>query len=415
MPNQAITLSAVEECLAAKRRKLAFPPQIEAAYHEQMQSYRVRLMQKAVLPVVVIYNIFLIADLLLLPETFVLAAALHLLVVTPVVFLANFLFPRMRAHWMRELATAAIPVFMVAQIMFIYWLNQGLAANHYQYLAVMVVIYMNVTQRFGFRLAVWSTFLLVAIYLGALLPGHSAFEVKFIGTSLMVAASYVSLMANRRMEQDLRFAFLHRLRDRLRREGAEEVARRDALTGLANRRYLDDTAAALWASGTSDPVAVVMIDVDHFKAYNDRYGHVAGDTCLKRVAGAIASELRSERDLAVRLGGEEFLMLLAGADLSTAVRVAERVRRQIEGLAIPHEAMGPKSAITASLGVTAGPVSAHSLSELVAAADAALYAAKRNGRNQVWPPFVKTDNPVASLGLPAAEGSDGLPLARRKR
>jgi diguanylate cyclase (GGDEF)-like protein len=151
------------------------------------------------------------------------------------------------------------------------------------------------------------------------------------------------------------------------------------------------------------PLCVAMLDLDHFKVFNDRYGHAAGDVCLKRVAAAMAAELRNERDLAVRLGGEEFLLLLPSTELSEAVRVAERVRRHVEAIAIPHEEFGPRGVVTASLGVAAGPVSAHDFAELLSGADAALYAAKRNGRNQVWPPFVSRDNPISRLPRQAGE------------
>ncbi|CAN0573708.1 unnamed protein product, partial [Laminaria digitata] len=132
-----------------------------------------------------------------------------------------------------------------------------------------------------------------------------------------------------------------------------------------------------------------MIDVDHFKPFNDRYGHAAGDKCLVRVARVIADELDNQENLAFRFGGEEFLLLLPGLDINDAVRIAERLRMEIENAAIPHEDLGPRGVVTASFGVSAGPVSAHKFAELLSAADAALYAAKRNGRNQVWPPLVK--------------------------
>jgi diguanylate cyclase (GGDEF)-like protein len=231
-----------------------------------------------------------------------------------------------------------------------------------------------------------------------LLPSHAPFVTKFIGCTLVVCAGYLSLMANRRMEQDVRQIFLTRLRDQLRREGAEEVAKRDTLTGLSNRRQLDETVKDLWADeAPASTVGVIMLDIDHFKRFNDCYGHIEGDTCLKRVAAAVASELRSTDDLAVRYGGEEFLVLIPETELSMAVRAAERIRRQIEELAIPHEGVGQLGVVTVSLGVIAGPTAAHDFVELVAGADAALYAAKRGGRNQVWPPFVSRHNPVALL------------------
>ena len=99
------------------------------------------------------------------------------------------------------------------------------------------------------------------------------------------------------------------------------------------------------------------------------------------------------------------MLLLPRTDMNEAVRVAERLRRQIEKVAIPHEELGPQGVVTASLGVAAGPVSAHSFSEMLSAADAALYAAKRNGRNQVWPPLISRDNPVVRLKNAAVQAT----------
>ena len=277
--------------------------------------------------------------------------------------------------------------------------NRGATADQYQYLAMAVVVYMNINLRFGFRLAVVSTLLLTATYLAVLIAGHSPFEVKFTGVCMMAVVAYLSLVANRRMEQDVRYSFMVRLRETLRRENAEETAKRDALTGLANRRKLDEVVNVIWSTeaAESSEIAVVMIDIDHFKPFNDYYGHAAGDVCLKRIAITISSELRDERDLAIRLGGEEFLLLLRSADLGTAARVAERVRRKIENAAIPHERTGPRAVVTASFGVAVGLVSSHDFTELLTAADTALYAAKRNGRNQVWPPFANDDANVTPL------------------
>lgn len=393
--------------LATNPQRIAFPPAIEAVYDEQMSSYRLEVMEKRVVRAIIIYNAFLPVHFLLLPGTAWIAVALHVGVIMPAIFVVGWLYRKIGRQLAREAAAAVIPFMMMAQIMFIYSLNRGEIADHYQYLAIMIVIYSNVNQRVGFKVASASTLALTATYLAVLLPGHSPVVVKFIGTALVICAGYLSLMANRRMEQDVRQLFLTRLRDQLRREGAEAVAKRDALTGLANRRQLDEAAKTIWAGADEDsPVAVAMIDIDHFKLFNDRYGHVAGDTCLKRVASAVAAELRSADDLAVRYGGEEFLALMPQTDLSTAVRAGERIRRHVEKLAIPNEALGGRAVVTVSVGVVAGPKVTHGFAELVAGADAALYAAKRAGRNQVWPPFVSRDrdNAVASLTSKTAVG-----------
>jgi diguanylate cyclase (GGDEF)-like protein len=406
MSDQPLTLPVLDAYLAEKSERRAFPPAIEAVYSEQMSSYRLEVMEKGILRAVIIYNAFLPVHFLLLPRTAIIALLLHLGVITPAIFGVGWLYRRLDRQVLREAAAAIIPLLMVAQIMFIYSLNRGEIADHYQYLAIMLVIYSNVNQRLSFRVAVGATLVLTATYLAFLLPGYSPFVTKFIGCTLVACAGYLSLMANRRMEQDVRQIFLTRLRDQLRREGAEEVAKRDTLTGLSNRRQLDETVKDLWADETpACTVAVIMLDIDHFKRFNDCYGHIAGDVCLKRVAAAVASELRSTNDLAVRYGGEEFLVLMPDTGLSMAVRIAERIRRQIEELAIPHEGVGQLGVVTVSLGVIAGPTAAHDFVELIAGADAALYAAKRGGRNQVWPPFVSRHNPVALLRKKSASTS----------
>jgi diguanylate cyclase (GGDEF)-like protein len=399
MPDEAVSLTMLEAYIAQKHKRLAFPRELEALYDQRMESYRRQVMAKGILPTVSVYNAFLIADILLLPQTALIATILHLAVVTPIIFLVAFLYPRTPNKLLREAFRTFIPFMMVAQIMYIYAQSTGIGADQYQYLAVMTVIYMNINLRFGFGLAMASTLLLVATYLAVLLPGQSPVEVKFTGTCMMGAAAYLTLMANRRMEQDVRFGFLRRLQDQLRREAAEKVSKQDAMTGLANRRMLDEVVAGLWTEGAQDHAlaAVVMIDVDHFKPFNDRYGHAAGDKCLVQVASVIAGELDRQENLAFRFGGEEFLLLLPGIDINDAVRIAERLRIEIENVAIPHEDLGPRGVVTASFGVAAGPVSAHSFAELLSAADAALYAAKRNGRNQVWPPLANHHDTGAAV------------------
>src|SRR5262249_48872060 len=152
-------------------------------------------------------------------------------------------------------------------------------------------------------------------------------------------------------------------------------------TGLANRRFLDTHGAEIWKSGDAArlPVAVIMLDIDHFKGFNDFYGHPAGDACLKQVGACAAAELRSSDGLAVRCGGEEFLILLPNTGIADAISVAERIRQAIAALGIPNEGSGRSGVVTASLGVASAPVSDISLAGLISSADTALYEAKRNG------------------------------------
>jgi diguanylate cyclase (GGDEF)-like protein len=159
----------------------------------------------------------------------------------------------------------------------------------------------------------------------------------------------------------------------------------DPLTGLANRRRFAEVLAAEWSRAlrSADPLGAVMVDVDRFKLYNDRYGHLAGDACLKRVALALSANVRAPSDLVARFGGEEFSIILPGADQAAALLVGERVRRAVAELAEPHLGM-PLGIVTISVGTASTiPVPDGNADRLLDAADAALYQAKDGGRNQV--------------------------------
>jgi diguanylate cyclase (GGDEF)-like protein len=166
----------------------------------------------------------------------------------------------------------------------------------------------------------------------------------------------------------------------------QELSNRDDLTGVANRRRFGEILDAEWrrAARTNAPLALLMADIDHFKPYNDAYGHQTGDLCLKRAAEAMAGSLQRAGDLLARYGGEEFVVILPAHDLAEAAEVAERLRARVEALAIPTEVSDVSPYVTISIGVAvaeAGKLARPE--ELVAAADAALYRAKREGRNRV--------------------------------
>jgi diguanylate cyclase (GGDEF)-like protein len=161
---------------------------------------------------------------------------------------------------------------------------------------------------------------------------------------------------------------------------ATALAFTDALTGLGNRRRLDDDLARACAPGAPRPVGLVMIDVDHFKSYNDTHGHPAGDEVLRGVSAIVAANVR-EQDVVYRFGGEELCAILPGAGPAEAAHVAERVRAAVAAHTFPGGSAQPGGRVTVSAGVACedGPEGAR----LMAAADAALYRAKREGRDRV--------------------------------
>jgi diguanylate cyclase (GGDEF)-like protein len=165
----------------------------------------------------------------------------------------------------------------------------------------------------------------------------------------------------------------------------EALSITDALTGLANRRRFAETLEAEWvrAYRAQGPIAAAMIDIDRFKQYNDVYGHLCGDACLRLVAETLSESIRHDLDLVARYGGEEFAIILPGADLAAAEAVAERARASVAALNEPHEG-SPYGIVTVSIGIAAVVPQAETGSELLlSSADGALYRAKNDGRNRV--------------------------------
>lgn len=159
----------------------------------------------------------------------------------------------------------------------------------------------------------------------------------------------------------------------------------DGLTGIPNRRRFDEVLAREWriCSRAGEALAVAVIDVDHFKLFNDRYGHPAGDDCLRLIASALQGGLRRPRDLVARIGGEEFGCIVPNIEAGHVVPFFEELRETVSNLRIPHESSPTFPFVTISIGLKcAVPEAATSPSDFVAAADAALYEAKQRGRNR---------------------------------
>jgi diguanylate cyclase (GGDEF)-like protein len=223
-------------------------------------------------------------------------------------------------------------------------------------------------------------------------PGHDLLAVGAV--SIAIAMLWTSRRLAREVLRGHRLAIENRaLAESLLTRGREleqachaleQVSRTDPLTGLANRRSRDGRLTAEWerAIRLGSTLAVIAIDVDHFKRYNDTHGHAEGDRCLQAVAEVLNATIRGPIDLATRHGGEEFMLIMPGMDADALASVAERVRVRIAtchndpGFALPER-------VTVSLGVaTIAPAAGRSVHELTIAADAALYRAKMAGRNR---------------------------------
>jgi diguanylate cyclase (GGDEF)-like protein/PAS domain S-box-containing protein len=187
-----------------------------------------------------------------------------------------------------------------------------------------------------------------------------------------------------------------RLREALRTQSV-----RDALTGLYNRRYLEETLEREMrrAARAAQSLGILMIDLDHFKKFNDTYGHDAGDAVLRETGASLSKGIRAE-DFVCRFGGEEFVVILPTADPETSRARAERLRTKMRELTIMYQGKS-LGMVTISVGVAAFPAHGTSPKELMVAADAALYEAKRGGRDQV---VVASEKAVEQMDLPAASG-----------
>ncbi|MFP4111000.1 MAG: diguanylate cyclase [Desulfonatronovibrio sp.] len=168
------------------------------------------------------------------------------------------------------------------------------------------------------------------------------------------------------------------------RDYLENISMKDGLTGIANRRRLDEYLHQEWkrAQRQEENLSLLMLDIDHFKLYNDKYGHSAGDECLKKIASCVEESLSRPADLAARFGGEEFACVLPETDKDGAKLIADRIHKTLKELAIPHETSPVSRIVTISIGIsTTVPEKNASLEDFIKSADKMLYHAKDSGRN----------------------------------
>jgi diguanylate cyclase (GGDEF)-like protein len=245
-------------------------------------------------------------------------------------------------------------------------------------------------------IVIGGTILLAAIWLGGEMLVVRPIRSLTRGAEILGAGEFAINIPTEGLPPELRRlaetfnAMAERLDDREARlrdanQALASLAAKDPLTGLANRRAFDERMASEWSRARRErkPLALLMIDVDHFKSFNDAYGHLEGDSCLRHVAAVMEGCARRGGDFAARIGGEEFALILPGASRSAAATVAEHLRGAIAGLGIEHEKV-QEGHVTISAGVAATTTaSAESPDFLINQADTALYEAKWGGRNKV--------------------------------
>jgi diguanylate cyclase (GGDEF)-like protein len=244
---------------------------------------------------------------------------------------------------------------------------------------VLVLFYICLFPGLLFRVSTMIAASLVAFYFALGLAMGAPAELLSYSTTMLIAAVMIGGLAGYNLEYVLRTSFLE---TRL----LNELAERDGLTGLYNRRMFDDFMRRTWRQSQREnvPLEIIFVDIDYFKIYNDLYGHQAGDDCLRKVARCIADSAKRPLDFAARYGGEEFVLVLYGPPREHAQALPEKIRLDVRDLGIPHEGSGVDNVVTVSVGVSmAAPGSGRSLAGTIQIADEALYEAKRAGRNRL--------------------------------
>ncbi len=347
---------------------------------------------------VVLYNLYILVDLSLVPEIIWLDLVVRLIIVTPILFLyfpvryyAIGLRPDAVAH---EVLHGLGCMLVVASIMFIYANARTSSASEYYIGIVTVVIYMNTIHRKPFPLAVMGTVGCMVVFIVGMRYVTVTSEVaKLPAIMCSVGISVVSLFAAYRIEQVERRDYLASLREKMllqqiqsANQELQQLSNTDQLTGIRNRRSFDEAASEA-SAGSGRPRALILLDVDYFKNYNDSEGHIAGDDCLRRIAGRLRSALRrddGDRSFVARYGGEEFVVLLDDCVTSAALAIGERLRLAVIDEAIPHlNRPDGREIVTVSLGIAVSGDGGEVIYDMVNRADTALYEAKRQGRDRL--------------------------------
>lgn len=375
---------------------LRFQPQLEERFIQETGDARLRTLLIAGTLVAFVLNLFLLADRAMVPDRFDEALRLRLWGYTPIVLVGMWIMSRMPQLLLRELLAVGASLLAGALHLGLAVSSESPHALAYTTGLVMIILYANVFVRTRFWLSVATCVALLGLYGLALWLMRSPNMALAIPIGLIhVSASVFTLYYLYGLEHDERQSYLLATRQRLLQKELnagnrelERVSRVDPLTRLANRRYFDTYTEQLWERARRDDaeMAILMLDVDCFKRYNDRHGHPAGDACLIAVSQALRGSLRRPGDLIARYGGEEFIAVLHRTSAEHAAAAAERVREAVEQLGLHHGDSHVSDVVTVSVGVaTLKPSDRQaSVQHLITLADEALYHAKNRGRNRVW-------------------------------
>lgn len=378
------TLVEVERTIASGVGRLGFSPDLERRYEADTHQQRRRFITIVGIGGGLIYNLYVISDWLMLHDMFVYVALGRLCVITPMFVALLLLIQRLTSRWALETTAAVGTVVSSLMPLVVMIYSESPYKLHYQLGMLLVMVYCTMIQQLPFRYATVAMLCMLTIQLVTThMAGFADFLTWQANALLFISTVTLLLMASCFLERGARLSYLFALRGRLLHTQLMEVARTDALTRLFNRRYLDELVTSIWERARETPVnvAFILLDIDHFKSYNDSYGHPQGDSCLKLMSQAIQKNTQDNGAVAFRYGGEEILILMVNTDATQARTLAETVQAAVATLKLPHPAQGEGAQVTISLGIAAAIAPQATADQLINAADIALYAAKHAGRN----------------------------------
>jgi diguanylate cyclase (GGDEF)-like protein len=376
---------------------LRHPSPIEEHFEASSSAVRSRRMWIEGIFCVVLFNCFLITDYLLSPQNFGHFAIVRLGFGTPPAIVALILLRRGVSKAVREGMVVFICAIFAFSILYLYFDMSAVVSSYAVTDLAILLLYTNIGLRIRFPYAIFAsgmcfTFGVIYVWIDSMLKVAEKVE----SLAILLSAILLSLIGNYSIERGERLSYLLRLQSDMESGVLTDanlallrISNEDRLTGLANRRHFDEVYKRIWEASVTRglPLSVIMIDIDNFKALNDRYGHQYGDAVLRRVAILLKQCLRVEGDFVARYGGEEFIVVLPDSSGEVAFRVAKRIRLLIEvagSPAVNQRVTEGHGWSTVSCGVTTALAREDmDLSALIAQADKALYQAKKEGRNRV--------------------------------
>jgi len=373
---------------------------LEKRFEADTGNARIGHLVRAGLVMMIVANGFIVTDWLVMPDVFEASLAVH--VACSLLYCVVLLMTqrRMLPARFREALHGLVILIGLAGALALFCASHAPDSAYDSITYVLFIVAVTTVLRLRFVWAsVFGGLCLLGMVWAVVLRHDIPFGVRLLLVVTTVASAAFTLHANYTIEMSQRTAYLLTLERQLAAQALQDsnamlsaLSATDWLTGVGNRRAFDAQLAQAWSralaaggEGGAASLALIMIDVDHFKSYNDRYGHPAGDACLCSLVGMMREQLRAGQDVLTRYGGEEFAVILPFADLDHAITAADRLRQAVEDLALPHGGAGAGDFVTISVGVaTATPALDGTCEALIKAADQALYRAKHGGRNLVF-------------------------------